>query len=52
MRVYWMLKAGENIEIFDGQDGSSKGLVYRVGVERFIQAEVKVIHARQPAAGG
>lgn len=39
-----MLRSGESIEIYDG-DGIAKDrvVIYRVGVERFVQAEVKLV---------
>ena len=45
MRVYWMLRGGESAEIYDGLDSISKSkvLVYRVGVERLINGEVKIL---------
>lgn len=45
MRTYWMLRSGESIEVFDGQDvlAKDRSLVYRIGVERMITAEVKVV---------
>lgn len=45
MRVYWMLRGGESAEIYDGTEGPmrEKAVVYRVGVERLAQAEVKIV---------
>jgi hypothetical protein len=45
MRVYWMLRGGESIEVYDGSDPDAKKkiIVYRIGVERMIGAEVKVV---------
>jgi hypothetical protein len=44
MRVYWMLRGGESLEVYDGMDfAKDKVLVYRIGVERFAQAEVKLV---------
>ena len=45
MRVYWMLQGGESAEIYDGSGrGDPKpSVVYRVGVERLIRAEVKIV---------
>ena len=50
MRVHWMLRSGESIEIYDG-DGIAKErvIVYRVGVERFVQAEVKLVRPNAKA---
>jgi len=51
MRVYWMLRGGESIEIYDATEGIAKDKViaYRVGVERFIQAEVKLVRPNAKA---
>jgi hypothetical protein len=40
-----MLKGGESFEIYDGQDPTTKDkvVIYRVGVERLVSAEVKVV---------
>lgn len=45
MRVYWMLTGGESAEIYDGTEHQmgGKSVVYRVGVERLVQAEVKIV---------
>lgn len=45
MRVHWTLRTGESIEVYDGVDGVAKDkvVVYRVGVERFHQGEVKIV---------
>jgi hypothetical protein len=44
MRAYWMLRGGESIEVYDGEDlAKGKVVIYRVGVERFHQAEVKIV---------
>jgi hypothetical protein len=48
MRVYWALRGGESSEIYDGGEGASKdsAVVYRIGVERLVQCELKII--KQP----
>jgi hypothetical protein len=39
-----MLRGGESIEIYDGEGFAKDRVVtYRVGVERFVQAEVKLV---------
>jgi hypothetical protein len=44
MRAYWMLRGGESMEVYDGEDlGKGKIVIYRIGVERFYQAEVKLV---------
>lgn len=45
MRIYWMLRAGESTEIYDGMDGPAhdKVVVYRIGVERLVQGELKIV---------
>jgi hypothetical protein len=44
MRAYWMLRGGESMEVYDGEDlAKGKVVIYRVGVERFYQAEVKIV---------
>jgi hypothetical protein len=44
MRAYWMLRSGESIEVYDGEElAKGKVIIYRVGVERFHQAEVKIV---------
>jgi hypothetical protein len=44
MRVYWMLRGGESAEIYDGAEiEDAKPVVYRVGVERLVEAEVKIV---------
>jgi hypothetical protein len=50
MRVYWMLRGGESVEIYDGSDAATKDkvVIYRVGVERMVQAEVKVVRTKAP----
>ncbi len=50
MRVYWMLQGGESAEIYDGLEPTAKDhvVVYRVGVERMIKAEVKIVRQKGP----
>ena len=44
MRAYWMLRGGESIEVYDGEElAKGKAFVYRIGVERFVQTEVKIV---------
>jgi hypothetical protein len=44
MRAYWMLRGGESIEIYDGEElAKGKIIIYRIGVERFFQAELKIV---------
>ena len=44
MRADWMLRGGESIEVYDGEElAKGKPLVYRIGVERFVQTEVKIV---------
>jgi hypothetical protein len=40
-----MLRGGESCEVYDGPEGNAKEkiVVYRIGIERLIQAEVKVV---------
>jgi hypothetical protein len=47
MRAYWMLRGGESVEVYDGEDlAKGKTLIYRIGVERFFQAEVKLVRPK------
>jgi len=44
MRTYWMLRGGESIEVYDGEElARGKVVIYRIGVERFYQTEVKIV---------
>jgi hypothetical protein len=44
MRAYWMLRGGESIEVYDGEElAKGKAFVYRICVERFVQTEVKIV---------
>lgn len=45
MRIHWLLRAGESIEIYDGMDGPAKDkvVVYRIGIERLVQGELKIV---------
>lgn len=43
MRVYWALRGGESSEIYDGIDAKEKVLVYRIGVDRLVEGEVKIV---------
>ena len=44
MRAYWMLRWGESMEVYDGEDlAKGKVIIYRIGVERFYQTEVKIV---------
>ena len=44
MRVYWMLRGGESIEVYDGEElAKGRAFVYRICVERFVQTEVKIV---------
>jgi hypothetical protein len=45
-----MLRGGESIEVYDAEGvAKDKVIVYRVGVERFIQAEVKLVRPNAKA---
>ncbi len=43
MRTYWGIQGGENLEIYDGSDAKDRKVLYRIGVERIVKGEVKII---------
>ena len=45
MRSYWGIKGGESIEIFSGDDAKAGAVIYRIGVERVVGGEVKIVRA-------
>ena len=43
VRTYWGLQGGESIELYDGSQAKDQKAVYRIGVERVVKGEVKII---------
>ena len=45
MRTYWGIQGGESIELYDGQDAKNQTVIYRIGIERIVKGEVKIIRS-------
>lgn len=45
MRVYWGIQGGESAELLDGAEAKDKKAIYRIGVERVVKGEVKIVRA-------
>jgi len=43
MRVYWGIHRGESIEVYDGAETNDVKATYRIGVERVVGGEVKIV---------
>jgi hypothetical protein len=49
MRSYWGIQGGESVEIYNGADVKDRHIIYRIGVERVVKGEVKIVRGSGPA---